>query len=266
MTSPSGDIETPLGKIPRKYAVVGGVVLVAVVALWYRNKKAAAASVATAGGSEVDPATGYAYGSAEDAAALSAQANYQTASTPYTSGSGGANYTGVGTFTNNAEWAQAAEQYLTAEGAVDSASLSVALGKYITGSPVDTTTQQPLIESAIAVEGYPPVSGANGFPPNLNTGPPVTAPTGPLPVPQNLHVIGTSPTSLTVTWDAVTGAAWYIVNESSFSAIGGGWQATSTSYTVTGLKPDTPYTIYVIPVDASNTQGGTARIDTRTSK
>jgi PASTA domain len=73
---------------------------------------------------------------------------------------------GPGGFTNNAEWAQYAEQQLSF---ADPNSLSAALGKYLTGQPVDSS-QANLIDQAIAIAGYPPVSGPGGFPPSIHQG------------------------------------------------------------------------------------------------
>jgi hypothetical protein len=139
---------------------------------YQKQKKAAAvtASVNAAAQSANDPATGYPYGSAEDAAALTAQSNYiaPTGSGGY--GYGGGNtypVTQPGQFTSNAAWSQAAELFLVGQGG-DANAIGNALGKYITGQPVDSTSQS-LINQAIAFEGYPPVPGPNGFPPSMNT-------------------------------------------------------------------------------------------------
>jgi hypothetical protein len=173
----------------------------------YRQRKQAAAAAAAAAAAQapgtgtgtsdqIDPATGFPYGSTQDASALSAQANYQS---PYVGGGGGSYGYGYpnsypttqpGQFTSNAAWAQAAEQYMAGQGGGDPVAIGNALGKYITGQPV-TPDMQSLIEQAIAFEGYPPVSGPNGFPPSVNTANPgstgstgttVPTPSGPVTV------------------------------------------------------------------------------------
>jgi hypothetical protein len=68
--------------------------------------------------------------------------------------------------TTNAQWEQAAISQLTGDG-YDAQTLSSALGAYTEGQQV-TTAQQPMIQAAIGVEGYPPVPGENGFPPSIN--------------------------------------------------------------------------------------------------
>lgn len=70
--------------------------------------------------------------------------------------------------TTNAQWSQAAISQLTSEG-YDSQTVSAALGAYITGNNL-TAAQVPIVQAAIAIEGYPPVPGAGGFPPGMKTG------------------------------------------------------------------------------------------------
>jgi hypothetical protein len=54
---------------------------------------------------------------------------------------------------------------LTGEG-YDAQTVSAALGAYEEGQQV-TSAQQSIIQAAIGVEGYPPVPGANGYPPSI---------------------------------------------------------------------------------------------------
>lgn len=152
------------------YAVsAGAVLLIAVV--YYRSKKQAAAaqaaSVAQAGTNETDPATGYPYGSPEDAAALSTQASYYQATGGYGgNGGGGSAGTGTGTgFVSNAAWAQAYEEYAVNHTQANATTVAAALGKYLTGQPLNQD-QLNIVEQAIAFEGLPPISGTNGYPPS----------------------------------------------------------------------------------------------------
>lgn len=152
------------------YAVgIGAVLIVGVV--YYRSKKTAAAqaaSVAAAGSNTIDPATGYPYGSPEDAAALATQTSYyQSGNGAYGGGySGGSPGTGTGTgFVSNAAWAQAYEQYAVNNIQSDANTVAAALGKYLTGQPL-TQGQLDVVEQAIAFEGLPPVAGPNGYPPS----------------------------------------------------------------------------------------------------
>lgn len=174
-----GDIKTPFGSLSKKTGLflAAGTILVFGYT-WYRAKQSsAAAASATAGANDgIDPATGYAYGSAEDAAALTAQAAYIS---PSTSGGGGGTASGAypsGSFATNAAWAQAALQYMQSSGALtDETAFSTAIGKYLTGSPL-SDAEKSLVEQAIAFEGYPPVPGPAGYPPSINTGPVVVTP------------------------------------------------------------------------------------------
>jgi hypothetical protein len=164
-----------VGTQPKKtvYIAVGGVVVLGLIG-YYRRKKAAAAAPATTA-SQIDPATGYPYGSAEDAAALSSQAGYQT---PVGGGSGssldfssGTALTPGGvalstTFADNQSWERAAIDYLTNTIGLSAGAVSGALGKYLAGQSV-TPSEQDIIHQAIASEGQAPVAGANGYPPSI---------------------------------------------------------------------------------------------------
>lgn len=75
--------------------------------------------------------------------------------------------TGVGQeFLTNGSWVQYAENYLTSTVGLSAGTVSSALGKYIAGQAVDSA-QQDIINQAVAVAGYPPVSGAGGYPPSI---------------------------------------------------------------------------------------------------
>jgi hypothetical protein len=179
-------------KAPKKPTlIIGGGVLVIGAAFYYRQKKASdaasqAAVVSQSGANTgIDPATGYAYGSAEDAAALSNQGQYISPmdSSSFTGGqvigydgSGSPIYgptSGIttgqpGGFTNNAQWAQYVESYLEQTEGADPTTVGNAIGKYITGQPV-TADMIAVINNAIAIGGQPPVAGVNGNPPHYVT-------------------------------------------------------------------------------------------------
>lgn len=176
-------------KVNKKTAAYAGIGLGGIIVIrWYQNdqqKKAAATaqaqSVQQAGQTQIDPSTGYPYGSAEDAAALQSQLNY---SNPYAYNSasyaGGSviGYTGTGSpvygpgntgsFTSNAQWSQYVESYLESNQGADPTTVGNAIGKYITGQPL-TPDMIQVVQNAIAVAGYPPVAGPNGNPPNYIT-------------------------------------------------------------------------------------------------
>lgn len=185
---PGETIDTPLGHVSKKTAIIGGGAAAVGLALLYRYEKQKQAAASAGANTEIDPATGYAYGSAEDAAALAAQGNYIL---PGGGGGGGtvgsipSGGTGLPQgFGSNAEWVQFVIQYVTDKDVVSDsgAAMSAALGIYITGQ-VPTSDQTSLIQQAIAIAGYPPISGPNGYPPHINTNPPGNT-TPPPPVPQ----------------------------------------------------------------------------------
>lgn len=194
------DVNLPVvgkvGKKPLVFAVGGSAALLAFLYVQHR-KNAAAASTATTGTdtgatdtstldpSAIDPATGVPYAD-EYGSGLDGGIDPNTG-IPYsqelgggfidpnsggviTPGTGTGNTTtptGTQSITTNAEWAQMAESYLGTIG-VNVTTLSAALGKYLTGQPL-TANQRSLVEQAIASQGYPPVHGANGYPPAMHT-------------------------------------------------------------------------------------------------
>jgi hypothetical protein len=172
----------------------GSVIVVAVGIGYYRSKKAAssaaAANAATTSANDIDPATGFPSGSPQDEAALAGMSEGDLGLGGNTSTGAGEiiGYDGVGNpiyaagttsivggFTSNAQWGQAAEQYLGSNG---SDAIAAAIAKYLSGQPV-TSDQVTLVQEAIAVEGNPPVAGTNGNPPGYLTAPPAAGtPTG----------------------------------------------------------------------------------------
>lgn len=179
MAALEGSINTPFGSVQKKTALIlaGGAVVIVGIVWWRTNQmNAKEPDIYDA---EINPATGYPYGSPEDAAALQAQQDYTFPATG--GGTGGGGYPPGGTgFTNNAQWTQAVIEYMITNGLVEDGSvLSAALGAYITGRPV-TDAQRSLIEQAIAAQGFPPLAGPNGYPPSINTAPtPTPTPTIP---------------------------------------------------------------------------------------
>lgn len=160
--------------IPKPVAYGGGGLIVIGGVYYYRKQrtaKAQQASVDQAGATSIDPATGYPYGSQEDAAALSAQSNYQlpgSSGLGFAGGGGSGSSTTPGSFTSNAQWAQYVEAYEINNMGADAPTVGNAIGKYLSGQAL-TNDMLGLVQSAIAIGGYPPVSGPNGNPPNFVT-------------------------------------------------------------------------------------------------
>lgn len=185
-----GTVKTPLGPMKKKTAAIAGVGGIAVIGIvYYRSKQSAAANAAAtttaatdaANQTGIDPATGFPYGSAEDSAMLAQQQGISY--NPY-GGGGGQQYPGsVGPpFTSNWTWAQFCEQTM---GSTGSDAIAAALGHYLTGAPLQSG-EPTIVDQAIAIGGYPPTAGPNGFPPSLNTDnppPPPPPPPGQVAVP-----------------------------------------------------------------------------------
>lgn len=180
-----GEVKVPLvGQVSKKTAlyVGGGIVAVAAILVYRKRKAATAAANAGVSSADIDPATGFAYGSAEDQAALAAQGGSITAVGGPGGGTAGTSTPSIpGTgFRTNAEWSQAVISYMVSSGVVtDPGPVGQALGLYLNGRPAGDFRQ--LIEQAIAIEGLPPVAGPNGFPPAINDTPAPATPTTPTP-------------------------------------------------------------------------------------
>lgn len=261
-----GTFKTPLGPVPKKTAVIvgGGLVLVGAI-VWYRQKQTAEQPDANVAEADINPATGYPYGSAEDAAALAQQAAYVSAS-PTGTASGGGNTGGSGSSntptyaSNNAEWSQGVLAYFQDNGIIEDISgMSVALGKYITGAYV-TDVEVALIQQAIAVKGQPPTAGASGYPPSLNRTPPnsgggtVTPPptgsTGNAGAITGRKTTATA-TTISATFKAAPNAVSYIVylDGRVYKTI------TETSFSIGALKPNSHHTVGIQAVGANGSKG-----------
>lgn len=169
-----------LGKVNKPTLFVAGLAGVAALGYaWYKNKKqTAAAAASTTTTPTVNPGYGYAYGYG-----AYEYEPYGYGYGPFGLGAyGGAGEYGYGYYgagepvneevpaaaTTNAQWSEAAVTALGAAG-WSSQDVLTALGLYLTGAPV-SSTQQSIIQAAIAAEGYPPAPGASGYPPGINTG------------------------------------------------------------------------------------------------
>ena len=242
------------------YAIGGGFLLVIGI-VYYRKKQASsvqAASVAQAGTDTIDPATGYPYGSPEDAAALSTQSSYyQDTSGGYGGGYGGSPSPSQGTgFVSNAAWAQAYEEYAVNNIQSDSTIVAAALGKYLTGQPL-SQDQLNIVEQATAFEGLPPQAGVNGYPPSYNlasVSPPTSGPTQ-YPGVGNWNLFATvkGPTEVDLSW-ANQGADYpsYQVNYGVGNATQFKYRTSGTSARIGALRSGTTY---MFAISAIDTQG-----------
>jgi hypothetical protein len=256
-----GSIKTPIGTISKKTALWAGVGTgVLALLVWYRKRQNTSAAADTTG--EINPATGYVYGSAEDASALEAQANYQYPSGSAGGGGGSSITTG---FTSNSQWAQAVVQYMTDNSTVtDPSQLQEALGKYLTGAAV-TDTQKNLIEQAIAVQGYPPVAGTTGYPPAINQNPTSSTPGETTSKPgtvSGLHVTNAATGEIDLAWTAVQGATRYEVYRigTAGAAKGQGSERVVSYDTSVKIYPLASKSTYRFDVYALNAAGSSAAV------
>jgi hypothetical protein len=145
------------------------------------------------------------------------------------------------TGTTNAQWTQYAATQLSQSATWSYTDILTALGNFLAGQPL-STLQQQIVQSAIAVAGYPPV-GTHVVVPGGNTA--LTL------APSGLHVIRRDSQSITIGYTPVAGAAGYRAYRGVGANVG---SSTGSSIVVAGLKPATAYEINVAGYTAS---GGT---------
>lgn len=166
--------------------------------------------------------------------------------------------------TTNSQWSQyALTQLSAASDRWPYADIVEALGQYLNNRPL-TTTQQAIVQAAIAVAGNPP-EGTHPLIPGGNT--PITvAPTG-------LRVRGTpGQTTVILDWNPVAGASGYNIYRSDLTAgqasTGGDpiGDSGDTAFTVQGLEPGHSYTFTVAARDAAGNNGPkSAKVTARTA-
>ena len=196
MATDGGTVDIPVvGREKKSTALLVGGAAVAVIlyAVIEKRKQAAAAAAATTAAATAgqftdpagnvcgapDPSTGFCPGTAEDTAAQEQLQQYNSSGEPVSSLTGLAGTSTVPVFTNNGAWAQYVEQLLGSSG---SDATAAAIAAYLAGQSL-SEAQVTVVEEAIAVGNYPPVSGSGGFPPSMNvaagsTTTPGTCPSG----------------------------------------------------------------------------------------
>jgi hypothetical protein len=219
--------------------------------LWYvRRKQGASSSTSAAGAVQtdpagntgtIDPATGYVYGSTQDAAGLAADSS--GGSTGTTSGSGGSTVSGQ--YSTNQAWSEAAINFLVGVG-VDPTEANSAITAFI-GSQTLTTAQQGEVNLAIQSIGAPPSPPAPGTAPSPIVTPPTPGTVTASNPPTGFAVTNRTSTAISVNWNSVANAKSYTVG---YAAGSGQPQSvtvpsTSTSTTVSNLKPGTGYNMTV---------------------
>ncbi len=171
------------------------------------------------------------------------------------SGSGGYDYNGsaasdstVGNvISSNSQWSQSVVSYMTDSLGYDGATVGLAIAKYLRGEKL-TTAEANIVRTALAVYGQPPTGGPftvieGGQSPSPST---LGAPTG-------LTVKSKDADSVTLSWNAVSGAASYRIYRGGVAQNVG--TSVDTTAEIGGLQPAESYTFYVAAADSSGKTG-----------
>lgn len=216
-----------------------------VLYLYFKKRNAATAASGAANATQtdasgtsgnIDPATGYVYGTTADTQALAAD-NSSTGQT-----SGGSGSTVAGQYATNQAWAEAAINYLVGLG-IDPVEANSAVTQYVS-SQILTTQQQADVNLAVQGIGGPPNPPTPGnAPPPVQTPPSPGATTASNP-PTGFTVTSKTDTTATLSWNSVTNATAYVIGWSASSGTGASTTVggTTLNTTVSGLSPNTAYT------------------------
>lgn len=211
---------------------------------WYLQKRQGG----TAGGATTDaagntglinPATGFAYGSPQDSAALGAGGVGGT-----TTGTGGSTIGGA--YPDNTAWANAAINYLVGLG-IDPTAANAAIEQFLASQQL-TPSQQADVNQAIQRLGAPPSPPQPGTAP-----PPIVNPPSPGTIyatnpPSGLVISDKSSVSLALRWNSATNASSYLVSWGTTADASDGSMTvpgTFTDATLGGLSSDTNYYVRV---------------------
>jgi len=207
---------------------------------WFLIRKNAGRATDPAGNvGQIDPATGFVYGSPQDRQALAGSSGGGGASDG-SSGSSGS--TTAGAYQDNAAWGRAAINYLVGLG-IDPAAANESIQQYLSSQTL-TPAQQANVNLAIQAIGAPPtLPGPTGTP----VPPVVTPPSGTVYAtnpPTGLTVAGKTDTTVSLKWNASGNATGYMVSWGKSSAASDGSmtvESTVTSATAGGLSDNTLY-------------------------
>jgi len=133
---------------------------------------------------------------------------------------------GQTSFTNNSQWSTYATQQLENAG-YSGTTILAALGLYLTGGTL-SSDQVSIVQQAIAVAGYPPSEGTNGYPPNYHAATSTgqsgtTSATGTISVP---NVVGQT-----------KGNAHNLIVAAGLTPYDGDWKSGDAGQKVTGQTP-----------------------------
>jgi hypothetical protein len=255
---------------------IGGAGVVFLVYRHYQSANSAAASTNSAAdtSADIDPETGYAYGSAQDTAALAALND---------SGTGALDDSGVATDsepyystapttqspTTNAAWSQYVQQQLATIG-YDPETVAGAIGAYLAQIPL-TPTQAGIVQVALAECGPPPQGEYSIIPQGTGsgtgTGTGTTTPTsgGPVTVaPTGFRVVSVTGNNVNLAWNPVAGATGYVIaygptsgSQAYKQGVGGG---STSAATVAGVGAGSAgkhyFELWATPASANGPHAG----------
>jgi hypothetical protein len=194
------DVDVPgVGGVPKNAMIITVAAAAGFVGYAYyrRNKQRAAAAAAAAAAGPTDSGFNVSDGSGGTLPVVpgSALGGYGI---PQSSNVA----TNPASITTNADWTDAVRTKLS--GIYPDADLMAALGAFLQGQPL-TSAQQTIIQSALAVAGYPPVGNLHILTGGGNT--------SMLVAPGNLRAVSVTDTGCSLVWDPVPGAAQYYLYE-----------------------------------------------------
>lgn len=236
-----GDVSVPVaGKVKKRYIAIPAVLAAGYVGYrWYQASQSAA-----------DDATDQSTGlySSDD---LSDYGLSTTGGTTTVTGNNGSQNTDANAIGTNAEWANLATEKLGNMG-YDAVVVGNALGEFLAHRALDKT-EATIARAALAQAGQPPVGGPWSVLEEASTG------TGTLAAPTNLKMVSATSTSVTMTWDKVSGAGGYRIYRGTGENVG---MSLDNKFTATGLNSSSSFPFSVAAFGTTGKVGGRSAIVT----
>lgn len=234
-----GTVDVPaVGRVKKRYVVIpAGIAAVYVAFRWYQARQE---------GDEPAPGADGLY-SSDDLSEYGLSTTGGSTTVTGNTGSTVTDATNPNAIDDNAEWTARALEVLGNQG-FDGQAVSLALGEFLARRSLDKT-EATIARAALAAAGQPPVGGPYSVIEAATTAPAA------LEAPKNLRATSTTSTSVTLAWDAVTGAGYYRVYRSGASMNVGATDAGNTSITVDGLEPNKEYS-FAVAADTTTAKPG----------
>lgn len=223
-----GTIDVPaIGKTKKAYVLVPvGVVGAYVAWRWYQASRSTA---------DTPPASDGTY-STDDLSEYGLSTTGGTSTVTGNTGNTTTDATSPTAIDDNAEWSQRAVERLGNAG-YDQATVYNALGEFLGRKALDKT-EASIVRAALAATGQPPEGRPWSVIEEATTGG-----TGTLAAPTGLKATEIMPTSVTLTYSAVTGAASYSAYDAKSAFVAGSGQGTTIR--IGSLTPNTKYSFSV---------------------